>query len=187
MPTLQPQDYLKRQKKKYLSRALFWGGISVCIFAIGLFYTRERATNYTLIAALFVLPFGLDMTRYLSYVRYPSPQIAVASRLEAMTGTYALYHAAVLPDTTQTFYFEHLIITPEQLYLVTPNEQTIQKATPILQTRLQAKGFIGENVHFVHIADEQALETLILEVQNHAHGDEERIACHTKRIVPMMM
>lgn len=183
----QRKDYIQNKKKHHLIRALIWGSIVLIIFGIGLAVMSTRESKFTLVAALFVLPFGLHLTRYFSYAKYKDPGPKEASVLEHMKGTYTLYHSVIIPDSTTTFYFEHVVVTSRNIYFITKDEEGMSKAKPILNLRLKSKGLAESQLRYIHGSDLTAIKNASLKIQKDACFSDEQLGNNTKIIDAIIM
>ena len=183
----QEKDYIKSKKKKHLLQALLWGAVILGIFIVGLMVMPTRANYFTLVAALFVLPFALNLTRYFSYAKYKDPSPKQATVLERMKGTYALYHSAIIPDTTGTLYFPHVVVTARSVYFLAKDEDMLTKAKSILGLRLKAKGLADAQLRYIHVTDKTSLKNASLKIQKDACFSDEQLGNNTKIIDGIMM
>lgn len=182
----QTKDYIKEKKKKHLLHSILWGSIMLAIFIVGLVVMKTRNTEFTLVAALFTLPMALNLTRYFAYRKFKDPNPKHASLLEHMKGTYNLYHSVIIPDSTTTLYFEHVVVTSRNIYFITKDEAVITKAKPILNVRLTPKGITQGAQRFIHASDTTAIKNACLKIQKDACFSDEQMG-NTSKILEVMV
>lgn len=183
----QTKDYIQKKKKKHLIHAIIWGSVVAVIFIMGLIVMEKRANEFTLVAALFILPFALNLTRYFAYAKYKDPNPKYASVLEHMKGTYALYHSVIVPESTTNLYFEHVVITARNVYFISKSEEMIARAKPILNVKLMQKGIPQGAQRYIHASDKTAIKNASLKIQKDACFSDEQMGNNTKIIDAMMM
>ncbi|MGL4344459.1 MAG: hypothetical protein ACRCTE_04610 [Cellulosilyticaceae bacterium] len=168
----QSQNYISHKKRKFLLFGIMWSVIVAAIFGIGLLKYDQRANTFTVVAAVLVLPLAQNFTRFFAFSKYRDPKRNHAELLEQLTGNYALYHGAIVPDAKYSLYFEHVIVTDSSLYFVAAHKQENDKYKTQLIQRLGAKGIGYSQVHFVYADTEKGLKAACAKIQKNMRGQE---------------
>lgn len=161
----QSQTYIQDKKKKFLYLGIVWGIIVAIMFAAGVVKYGERANTFTIIAAVLILPFAQNLTRFFSFNRYKDPKNTYASLLETLRGEYALYHGAILPDQKYTFYFEHVVVTEDRIYFISGDKNKVSPYKTHLVQRLEAKGIGHSQIYFMYADTEKGLKSIKQTIQ----------------------
>lgn len=169
----QEKDYVKNKKKSYLKKSVLWGLCVIAIFGFSWYFTKQRANYFSLIAAVLVLPLALNLTRYISFRRFKDPDIEESKILDRMKGSYALYHSAIIPDTRETAYFAHLIITSRSIFILSDNKEGLQKSKIWVTQRFNSKGIELKNIHFIETNGIKSIKNAALKI--------EKDACYTSQ------
>ncbi|MGL6175325.1 MAG: hypothetical protein ACRC1P_12045 [Cellulosilyticaceae bacterium] len=164
----QDKTYIAKRKKHFLVQTVIWAVAIIVVFSIGILLTKERGNIFTIFAAIMTLGFAQNLTRFISFNRYKDPKIGHAEILEEMKGNLALYHGAIVPDTTMTVYFEHVVVTAKSMYFISSNKVLIQKTKSWLSNRLMNKGIGESSIHFVIASDEKAIKNASLKIEKDA-------------------
>lgn len=161
----QDKMYIAKRKKHFLVQAIIWAVAIIVVFSIGIMLTQERGNIFTIFAAIMTLGFAQNLTRFISFNRYRDPKVEHAEILEGMQGNLAIYHGAIIPDTTMTVYFEHVVVTAKGMYFISSDKAVVQKTKSWLSNRLMNKG-IGEGyIHFITASDEKAIKHVSLKIE----------------------
>ena len=183
----QKKNYIAEKKKKHLIKAGMWGCIIFVIMVTGILLLDTRASYFTVVAAVLVLPLALHITRFVAFVKYQDPSIDQAERLEQIKGNYVLYHSAIIADPLGTFYFEHIIVTAKNIYFITKDQQVIEKAKPILAVKLENKGVSAKSLHFIHVSQGKTIEKIACKIEKEANQVDEVLETTIKIIDGMLM
>lgn len=149
----QEKDYIKRQKKKYLIASSFWSAIVLIIFVTGLILTKTRANLFTVFACVMAIVASLFITRCISFSRFNDCDEERASMLEAMNGTYDLYHSAIIPYASGSAYFEHVVVTELGIYFIAYTKAQVDKYRTWMQELLGTKGIGSSHLYFLVAKD----------------------------------
>ncbi len=180
-------NYIAERKNKFLKMALIYAAIIIVIYTAGILIVKTRSSYYTLGAALFVMPLAQNIVRFMSFNRFKDPSVEFGAVLEAMKGSYHLFHSAIIPDHTVTVLFEHVIITSRSIYFLTYDENIILKHKSWLQNRLTAKGITLKDIYFIHITHMSSIKNAALKIEKDACYRGEMLDQHTKIIEAMIM
>ncbi|MGL4363467.1 MAG: hypothetical protein ACRCSG_09450 [Cellulosilyticaceae bacterium] len=182
----QSKDYVKTMKKKYLLKSVLWGSIVCIIFLVGIVLMKKRASEFTLVAALFILPFSLYLTRYFAFFKYKDPNIKNSEMFEKMKGTYGLYHSAIFPES-ETLYIDHVVVTARTIYFVSESEETLTKAKQIFPVRFKGKGMDEGQLKYIYAKDKTSIKNASLKIQKDACYTDENLTRYNKIIEAMLM
>lgn len=183
----QKKNYIKEQKKNHLVKALIWAAAILIIVMAGLVLLKTKASYFTVVAAILVLPLALHITRFVAYVKYKDPDPTEAALLEQMEGNYGLYHSAIIPDNTCTLYFEHIVVTAKNIYFISKNKEMIQKAKPILALRLENKDIQMNKLHFIYAESGKTIKNVTIRIEKDACLKGEALENTIKIIDGMLM
>lgn len=183
----QPKDYIKEKKKSHLIKSIGWGLVIVAIVTIGFFFTNENASYFTIVAALLALPVALNVSRYFAYAKYKDPKVKHSEILDHMKGSFDSYHSCIIPDTTVTLYFEHIIVTSRDFYFISKNQEMIAKAKPLLNLRMNNKGIDGSKLHYICAENGKAIKNATVKIEKDACFASEALQGNTKIIDGMLM
>lgn len=153
----QEKDYIKKQKKKYLIASLFWSIVVLIIFITGLVLTKTRANLFTVCACVMAVVASLFITRFISFSRFHDCDEERASMLEAMNGTYDLYHSAIIPYASGSAYFEHVVVTGTSIYFIAYSQAQVEKYRTWMQELLGTKGIGSSHLYFLVAKDSDQL------------------------------
>ncbi|MHC1747776.1 MAG: hypothetical protein AB9856_05200 [Cellulosilyticaceae bacterium] len=183
----QDRQYVENKKKSFLKKTILWGSSVILIFGLSWYFTGKRANYFSLIAAALVIPLALNMTRYISFRRFKDPKVEEAKILDHMKGSYALYHSAIIPDTRETVYFSHLIITSRSIFLLTDCKETLQKSKNWVTERLNAKGFELKSIHFIETSGVKSIKNAALKIEKDACYTSQELDNRTAIIEAMLL
>lgn len=178
----QEKNYIQTRKKEFLVKSLIWAMIIIGLVMIGIVLTGNNGNIFTVLAAVSTLGFAQNLTRYISFRRFKDPEEKDASILEEMKGSLYIFHGTIIPDTTTTVYFEHIVVTAKSIYFISKDNTTIQKNKSWLALRLEKKGLQQTQLHFVTVADSKALKNASLKIQKDACYTNEELD-KNKRII----
>lgn len=183
----QKKNYIEEKKKNHLVKALIWAAVIIIIMVAGILLLDTRSSYFTVVAAVLVLPLALHITRFLAFRKYKDPNPKHAGVLEHMKGHYGLYHSAIIPDTTCTLYFEHIVVTTKNIYFISKNQEMIQKAKPILSLRLGNKGIQNSKLHFIYVENGKTIKNATIRIEKDACQVGEALENTMKIIDGMLM
>lgn len=183
----QTKDYIQKKKKEHLIKAVIWGVVIVGIYVAGLVLTKNRANPVTVVAAVLVLPLALHITRFISFNKFKDPSPKRAACLEHMKGTYALYHSVIIPDTTTTLYFDHVVVTSRNFYFIAKDPAHLASAKAVLPLRLNKKGVGTDQMNYIHAKDMTSIKNTALKIQKDACFSDEQLGNNTNIIDGIIM
>lgn len=177
---LQEKHYIKKQKKKYTLHACLWTAVVLILFGTGLLLTGTRSNLFTISACVMAIVAALFITRLISFSRFKDGDEKMGQVLEAMKGSYHLYHSGILLDTKGTVYFEHIVVTAQNIYLITYEEKTSKKGCSWVIERLSSQGVPSKNIHFVVIKNETQMKGLAHRIEKDACYTSEKLDNYSK-------
>ena len=183
----QKKNYIAEKKKNHFIKAVIWAGVIIAIMGAGILLLDTRLSYFTVVAAVLVLPLALHITRFFAFAKYKDPSPKQAALLEQIKGHYGLYHSAIIPDTTCTLYFEHIIVTTKSIYFISKNKEIIQKAKPILALRLGNKGIQNSKLHFIYAENGKTIKNATIRIEKDACQVGEALENTIKIIDGMLM
>lgn len=183
---VQGRNYLRDKKKKHLIQLSIWGSLVFFTAVIGIVATGSRNNYFTVGAGLLIIPFAMHATQILTLLKYKDADPTYALQLEAMSGSYALFHSCILPDQRTTLFVQHIVITSRGIYSLDTDSERIQKVESLLKPRLVNKGIAEERMLFIHIKDRNTLEEIISKIEKETCFSDEQLG-NTKNIVDAMI
>ncbi|WP_069998157.1 hypothetical protein [Cellulosilyticum sp. I15G10I2] len=180
-------NYITQRKNKFLKMSLIWAAVIIVIYVAGFILIKTRSSYFTLIAALFVLPFSQNIVRFISFNRFKDAPYEFGAILEGMRGSYNLFHSAIIPDNEATILFEHLIITSTSIYFLTYDPSILAKHRCWLENRLSAKGVAFKDLYFISVTDINSLKKAAFKIEKDAGYRSDVLDQNTKIIEAMLM
>lgn len=183
----QEKDYIARKKKKYLTQTIIWSLGVACIFLIGLIVMGNRESYFTVFAGVMVMGVALNLSRWIGYRRFQDGNVLYAQSLEEMKGSYILFHSAIIPDVNITAYFEHIIVTTKNIYILSYDEERIKKHRIWLENKLQSKGLELKQIHFILLNSLDGVKNIVEQVEKDTCSVDEELKENAKIINDLLM
>lgn len=179
--------YVQEQKNKYLVRTLIWMAIVALIFCTGLLLEGKRENYFTVIAGVLVLGIALNLSRYIGFRKFKDGKEEEARLLEEIRGHYHLVHSAIIPDTRETAFFEHIIVTSRRIYFIGYSTEMIKKYRLPLEKKLMSKGIGIKSLCFIAVENKEQLKDLIIEIEEDAYDTDKNLEEYAKIINDLLM
>ncbi|MEG1829420.1 MAG: hypothetical protein RR309_08360 [Cellulosilyticaceae bacterium] len=183
----QSRDYIAKRKKHFLMMSGIWTLIIVGLFLFGIAITKDRGNMFTVLAAVMTLGLAQNITRLISFGRYKDPKEKHSKILDNMKGSLGIYHSAVIPDTTATVFFEHIVVTSRNIYFISKDKEMIEKTKGWLAGRLDNKGINSGNIHFIIATDSKGIKNASIKIEKDACYTSEGLDKHNKIIEAILM
>lgn len=183
----QDRDYIAKRKKHFLMLSGIWAVIMIGVFLLGLAITKDKGNIFTVLAAVMTLGLAQNITRFISFGRYKDPKEKHCKILDHMKGSLGIYHGAIIPDTTATVYFEHIIVTSRNIYLISKDKEMVQKTKNWLSSRLANKGINSGNIHFIIAGDSKGIKNASIKIEKDACYTSEDLDKNMKIIEAILM
>lgn len=183
----QDRNYIAKRKKHFLMFSGIWAIMIIGFFLVGIAITKSKGNMFTVLAAVMTLGLAQNITRFVSFSRYKDPKEKHSKILDNMKGSVGIYHGAIIPDTTATVYFEHIIVTSRSIYFISQDKELIQKTKSWLSNRLVSKGVPSENIHFVTATDSKGIKNASIKIEKDACYTSEGLDKNSKIIEAILM
>ena len=183
----QDENYIRSKKNRYLKMGLVWIGIVLAIFLAGVIVTKQRATYFTVVAAVLVIPLSQNLTRYVAFRKFNPPDKEHASILNRIKGDYYLYHGVLVPDAKTIHFFDHVMVTEKYIYFIAEDKETIDKVKNWIIETLSAKGITQKELKFINIKDEQNIKVVAKNIEKEIQPKATMIDEKSEILEAMMM
>lgn len=184
---LQEKSYISKQKKKYMMHSCIWTAVVFMLFGAGLLLTGTRSNYFTVSACIMAIVAALFITRFISYNRFKAGEAAKAEILEQMKGDYHLFHSGIILDSRGTAYFEHLVVTARNVYLISYEGIKTKGQYRWLQETLSQKGIPVKSLHFLLAENEQQMKSIARIIEKDACFTDEKLDTYSKIISETLM
>ena len=184
---LQEKNYIRKQKKKYLIHSCIWTGMVLILFGLGMFLTQTRSNYFTISACIMAIVASLFIARLISFNRFKDGDEAKAHILEAMKGSYEIFHSGIIIDATSTSYFEHIVVTSRNIYLIGYNEEKVKKNRLATEKYLVTKGIPAQCIHFLVAKNEVQIKNIALKIERDACVTNGKLEEYSKMINEILM
>ena len=182
----QKYGYILAQKRKYLKHTLIWGIIVTVIFFTGLVILKKRETYFTVMAGVMVMGIALNLSRYIGYSRFKEGNSEYVDIFDEVKAEYYIFHSAIIPCSSETAFFENIIVTSSHIYFISEVSQRSDRYRLVLENALKNKGIALESICFYSVENISEAETIRLQIEKDSTTNLPKLEEH-KRIVENLL